>query len=50
MSKLVKVDSMESLEQQLVPRKQNKLDKIVQDVNKKLGKDLVFIAKDKFIS
>lgn len=50
LSKLVKVDSMESLEQQLVPRKQNKLDKIVQDVNKKLGKDLVFIAKDKFIS
>lgn len=50
LSKLVKVDSVESIEQQLVPKKQNKLQKIVQDVNKKLGKDLVFIAKDKFIS
>ncbi|MBQ0045785.1 MAG: DNA polymerase IV [Mycoplasma sp.] len=49
-SKLIKVDSMESLEQKLVVKKQNKLNKIVQEVNKKLGKDLVFIAKDKFIS
>ena len=49
-SKLKKVDGNESLEQQLVPKKKNKLNKIVEDVNKKLGKDLVFIAKDKFIS
>lgn len=50
LSKLIKVNSDESLEQRLVPKKKNKLNKIVDEVNKKLGKDLVFIAKDKFIS
>lgn len=49
-SKLKKTDGNESLEQQLLPKKVNKLQKIAQDVNKKLGKDLVFIANDKFIS
>lgn len=50
LSKLRRTDSNESLEQQLMPKRQNKLHKIVEDVNKKLGKDLVFIANDKFIS
>ncbi|XQP55214.1 MAG: Y-family DNA polymerase [Mycoplasmoidaceae bacterium] len=50
LSKLVKADADESLEIQLMPKRKNKLNKIVEDINKKLGKDLVFIAKDKFIS
>ncbi|MCQ2956803.1 MAG: hypothetical protein MJ233_02985 [Mycoplasmoidaceae bacterium] len=49
-SKLRKVDGNDSIEQQLVPKKKNKLNQIVDQVNKKLGKDLVYIAKDKFIS
>lgn len=49
-SKLVKTNANESIEQQLLPKRKNKLNQIVEDVNKKLGKDLVFIAKDKFVS
>ncbi len=50
LSKLVKVDANDSLEQRLVSRKKNKLAKVTEEINKKLGKDLVYIAKDKFIS
>lgn len=49
-SKLRKVDNAETLEQTLAPKRKNKLNKIVEEVNKKLGKDLVSIANDKFIS
>ncbi len=49
-TKLKRTDANESLEQQLIPKKKNKLNKIVEEVNKKLGKNLVCIAKDKFIS
>lgn len=50
LSKLRKMDNDETLEQTLTPKRKNKLNKIVDEVNKKLGKDLVYIAKDKFIS
>ncbi|MCQ2748318.1 MAG: hypothetical protein MJ223_03800 [Mycoplasmoidaceae bacterium] len=49
-SKLVKTHGDNSIASQIIPRKQNKLTRLVKDVNKKLGKDLVFIAKDKFTS
>lgn len=49
LAKLKKTDGLESLEAKLKPKRKNKLNKIVDEINKKLGKDLVFLAKDKFL-
>jgi len=46
-SKLQKIVDPDTIDKQLVPKRKNKLDKIAEEVNKKLGQDLVFIAKDK---
>lgn len=45
--KLVKIDEVNGFDQKLPKKRKTKLDKIVDDVNKKLGVDLVFVAKDK---
>jgi len=46
-SKLVKINDPNTIDQLLFPKRKTKLDKIVEQVNKKLGKDVLFIAKDK---
>ena len=49
-SKLQKLTPEVDVSQKIKPKRMSKLAKIANEVNKKLGKDLVFIAKDKFIS
>lgn len=45
--KLQKIQNLETIDEVVLPKRKTKLNKIVDDVNKKLGIDLVFIAKDK---
>lgn len=47
LSKLVKLDSNLSLDREIIPTRKNKFQQLAQEVNKKLGQDLVFVAKDK---
>lgn len=49
-SKLQKIDDIETIDKKLVAKRQTKLSKVVKEINKKLGKDLVFIARDKFLN
>jgi len=47
-SKLQKLEEQTNILQKLAPKRKTKLAKVAEQVNKKLGKDLVFVAIDKF--
>ncbi len=45
--KLQKIEDVKAIDTKLVKKRKSKVDKIAEQVNKKLGIDLVFVAKDK---